>query len=267
MADLQYIEPNRIAERLATVAARRDVDLAQFRANLKKITLCTVPVLVVTAAIFPQSAFWLICGGLITWGSARAGGEGAIRLECAEDPIEVAGVHGELAVLDELERLPDEYVVLNQILLPDSRSSVGYREIDYVVVGPNGVFVLEAKSYNGYLTGTEGDQEWTMLKIGAGGMPYTSSCRNPAKQVRVYIRLLGEALKARGVRVWLNGVVVFSQDNDLSGISVQSVGVVPISAMVEYLVGFRGQRVKDPMAVVMAIREVSEVVKVDIAQD
>lgn len=267
MADLQHIEPNRIAERLSAVAVRRDMDVVRFRASIKKITLCTAPVLAVAAAIFPQTAFWLVCGGALTLGAAWISGEGAIRVLNEEDPIEVAGVHGELAVLDELERLPDEYVILNQVLLPDLRSSVGYREIDYVVVGPNGVFVLEAKSYNGYLSGSEGDQEWTMLKIGSGGTPYTSSCRNPARQVRVYIRLLGEVLKARGARVWLNGLVVLAQDNNLSGISVQSVGVVPISAMVEYLVGFRGQRVKDPAVVVAAIREISEEVKVNIAQD
>lgn len=261
MADLQYIEPNRIAKGLSATSARRDAELAQFQANLKRITLYTTPVLVATAAIFPYTAFGLICGGVIMWGSARIFGEGAIRVLNAADPIQVAGVHGELAVLDELEHLPDGYIVLNQVLVPDRRSSSGHREIDYAVVGPNGVFVLEAKSYNGFLRGSEGDQDWTMLKIGSGGTPYAASCRNPARQVRVYIRLLGEILKARGEQVWLNGLVVLAQDNDLSGIIVHSVGVVPVSGMVDYLVGFRGQRVKDPAAVASAIREVSEAVK------
>jgi hypothetical protein len=59
--------------------------------------------------------------------------------------IMLAGAAGEDLALAHLSRLPDEYTVFNQICLPDSRSRTGYREADFVVVGPNGVFIIENK--------------------------------------------------------------------------------------------------------------------------
>ncbi|HEX9444436.1 MAG TPA: nuclease-related domain-containing protein [Candidatus Binatia bacterium] len=47
---------------------------------------------------------------------------------------------GESAVLRALKSLPDEYVVLSDLVLPEGRV-----DLDYVVAGPNGLFALEAK--------------------------------------------------------------------------------------------------------------------------
>ena len=63
--------------------------------------------------------------------------------------VMLAGAAGEDQALTYLSRLSDEYTVFNQICLPDSKSSTGYREADFVVVGPNGVFIIENKDYRG----------------------------------------------------------------------------------------------------------------------
>jgi len=259
MADMRYVEPNRIITGIQAKAPQAE---AKIEDNWSLYWKAGVPVCAslsaVTAIVDVKAGIVAAVGFLGAWGIGFLFKEYAISAARAGDPIARAGALGELAVLDELKRLPDDYIILNQVLLPDRHSSTGYREIDYVVIGPTGVFVLEAKSYNGFLSGAENDQEWTMLKVGRGGMPYTSSCRNPVRQLRVYIRLLSEALKVRGVRVWLNGVVVLAKDNDLSLIDVHSVGVVQVSALVDYLTAFKGQRVKDPAVVAMAIRGISK---------
>ena len=54
------------------------------------------------------------------------------------------GKAGELAVTDALKALPDQYVVLNDLMLPDGRGNV-----DHLVIGPNGIFVIETKNYSG----------------------------------------------------------------------------------------------------------------------
>src|SRR5258705_2088356 len=52
------------------------------------------------------------------------------------------GKRGELAVTRALNGLPDGYVLLNDLLLPNGRCN-----IDHFLIGPNGLFVIETKNY------------------------------------------------------------------------------------------------------------------------
>lgn len=54
------------------------------------------------------------------------------------------GMRGELAVTRELKPLPDDYVLLNDLFLPNGRGN-----IDHFLLGPNGLFVIETKNYSG----------------------------------------------------------------------------------------------------------------------
>jgi hypothetical protein len=56
------------------------------------------------------------------------------------------GKRGELAITEALKRLPDDYVLLNDLTLPESRGNV-----DHLVIGPTGLFVIETKNYSGYV--------------------------------------------------------------------------------------------------------------------
>jgi hypothetical protein len=62
------------------------------------------------------------------------------------------GKRGELAVRRELEALPDDYILLNDLFLPNGRGN-----IDHVLIGPNGLFVIETKNYSSDVKCT-GDQ-------------------------------------------------------------------------------------------------------------
>jgi hypothetical protein len=63
------------------------------------------------------------------------------------------GKRGELAVTECLRSLSDDYVVLNDLTFPNGNGNV-----DHLVIGPNGIFVLETKNYAG-LVKCRGD-EW-----------------------------------------------------------------------------------------------------------
>jgi hypothetical protein len=52
------------------------------------------------------------------------------------------GKRGELAVTRALRGLPDGYVLLNDLMLPKGRGNV-----DHLLIGPNGLFVIETKNY------------------------------------------------------------------------------------------------------------------------
>src|SRR5262249_595143 len=54
------------------------------------------------------------------------------------------GKMGESAVTRALCGLPDEYVLLNDLMLPDGKGNV-----DHLVIGPSGLFVIETKNYSG----------------------------------------------------------------------------------------------------------------------
>ena len=53
------------------------------------------------------------------------------------------GKRGELAVAEALKDLPNDYILLNDLMLPDGRGNV-----DHLVMGPNGLFVIETKNYS-----------------------------------------------------------------------------------------------------------------------
>src|SRR5262245_5963392 len=54
------------------------------------------------------------------------------------------GKMGESAVTRALCGLPDEYVLLNDLMLPDGKGNV-----DHLVIGPIGLFLIETKNYSG----------------------------------------------------------------------------------------------------------------------
>ena len=56
------------------------------------------------------------------------------------------GKRGELAVTEALKSLPGDYILLNDLTLPNGRGNV-----DHLVIGPNGLFVIETKNYSGYV--------------------------------------------------------------------------------------------------------------------
>jgi hypothetical protein len=54
------------------------------------------------------------------------------------------GKRGELAVTEVLKDLPNDYAMLNDIMLPNGRGN-----IDHVIVAPHGLYVVETKNYSG----------------------------------------------------------------------------------------------------------------------
>src|SRR5262245_55919676 len=61
---------------------------------------------------------------------------------------------GERIVTDALRRLPDEYWLINDVILNSARGNV-----DHVVIGPCGVVVLETKRLMGHIR-CQGDTWW-----------------------------------------------------------------------------------------------------------
>lgn len=118
-----------------------------------------------------------------------------------------SGVQGEERTANVLEGLPSGYEVFSSVHLS---TDSGTTELDHVIIGENGVFVVEVKNHNGSVYGREEDHTWTQHKIGRKGGEYSKEMRNPVKQVRRQVHILSDYLKLNNTKVWVEGVVFFS---------------------------------------------------------
>jgi hypothetical protein len=120
------------------------------------------------------------------------------------------GKRGEEAVTDVLkEGLPDDYVLINDLVLPNGRGN-----IDHLVVGPNGIFVIETKNYSGRIK-CVGDQ-WFVN--GRRRKSVSRQAKGNALALRAHSK---DVFGARRMSLpYINAVVVFVEPNgrlDLNG--------------------------------------------------
>ncbi len=83
------------------------------------------------------------------------------KMEVGETPRQ-KGKRGEKLVAQVLSQLPEEYVILNDVVLP---TTSGTTQIDHIVVSKYGVFTIETKNYRGDIYGDDNRQEWTQLIV------------------------------------------------------------------------------------------------------
>lgn len=115
----------------------------------------------------------------------------------------IKGDIGERITINHLKKLPKEkYVVFNDINLPER-----YGNIDHIVVGPTGIFVIETKNYTGnYIVD---DNDW--YYINNQGVERARS--NPGGQVKSNSMALKRYLSGKEVntyKLWINSVVALN---------------------------------------------------------
>lgn len=101
-------------------------------------------------------------------------------------------------------------------------------ELDNVVVNKHGVFIIEVKSYSGWLTGAEEDYEWKKQHESRGGNIYTKIVKNPIKQVKRQVYILANYLDYYGVKVWVDGyaMILGASSPVASNMVLESVGQI-----------------------------------------
>ena len=90
------------------------------------------------------------------------------------------GKFSENLVYNEMLRLPDEYIIFNDLLFKSNEHST---QIDHLVVSPYGVFVIETKGYKGWIFGGENSEYWTQVIYKSKHQFY-----NPIKQNNGHVR-------------------------------------------------------------------------------
>jgi len=115
-----------------------------------------------------------------------------------------AGWEGEKQVSKLLNsKLSDDYFLINDLYLHD-----GGGDIDHVVLGPTGIFVLETKNWSGDIT-CIGDEWQRVGKRSFKGSPSLQVKKNAAKIKRIIYS--SQAFRSLGIGV--EGIVVFTNNH------------------------------------------------------
>lgn len=121
-------------------------------------------------------------------------------------------------------------VEFRNVIVLDER---GTTEIDAVFVGNAGVFVIEAKEYNAWIFGAEGDERWTARYIDGS----THQFQNPLRQNFRHVLALVARLRLPKDR--FHSLVVFSGDCELKTPMPANVLVGSCESYVRSLDGIR----------------------------
>ena len=113
---------------------------------------------------------------------------------------------GEKYAKNKLKKLNDTYNIFCDITVPVGGKTA---QLDTVVVGDNGVFVVEVKNINGKVMGDIKDKYLTIEKTGRKGKKYYRKLYNPYMQVGTHTRRLESYLKSKGVYCKVTGLVLF----------------------------------------------------------
>ncbi|EOD01351.1 nuclease-related domain-containing protein [Caldisalinibacter kiritimatiensis] len=146
------------------------------------------------------------------------------------------GIKGEKSTIKTLEQLSNEYYIYNDIVINTRK---GKSQIDHVVIGPNGVFVVETKNHNGEIFGAEEDSKWVQHKTGRNGGTYNSFFYNPAKQVKTHVyRLKIGIMDELKLNPWIQPIVVFTNDDVELNIDSKITAVLKENDLIKYIKRF-----------------------------
>jgi hypothetical protein len=113
--------------------------------------------------------------------------------------ILAAGAAGENAVSRLLlKELDDNWYLINDCV-------VNRAQIDHILIGPKGIFVLETKNYKGIVYGSREDKRWAKTRNSRVKTFY-----NPVKQAKTHAFRVAELLRAGGYDYFVKVAVVFS---------------------------------------------------------
>lgn len=118
-----------------------------------------------------------------------------------------AGLQGEDAAAETVSLLPEQYRCYQNLTVSHKGKT---SEMDLVITGPTGIFIVEVKHQNGTVSGGYEDLRWVQEKVGRKGGSYKKHFYNPLKQVSTHTYRLANWLRSRGLNTHISSMVYFS---------------------------------------------------------
>lgn len=124
----------------------------------------------------------------------------------------LAGYKGEALGQKELKKLKKHgYKVFANMKLKHNNDQ---SEMDFIVIGSNGIFIVEVKNIKGTITGHVEDQHLLQIKKTKYNS-YENKFYNPLKQVNTHVYKLSKYLKDNNVNHWIEGYVYFPKKHSI----------------------------------------------------
>ncbi len=129
------------------------------------------------------------------------------------DPGHLIGIEGEVRTLKALSLLDDRFTVFNRLRLPDPTLPNGQRELDFVVLGPTGLWIIEVKNLPGLVIVQPDSDRWPIqIRAGCGSAPGRRQMDNPLRQLHAQTTALERWLLMQGLPSGpVNGLVCFAR--------------------------------------------------------
>lgn len=153
------------------------------------------------------------------------------------DPGQLIGIEGEVRTLKALTQLDERFTVFNRLRLPDPTLPNGQRELDFVVLGPTGLWIIEVKNLPGLIEVQPGSKRWPVqVRAGCGSAPGWRQMDNPLEQLAAQQSAMDRWLLSRGLHAPINGLVCFARPGvGLRGDQLQDPPVTLVDGLIERL--------------------------------
>ena len=119
----------------------------------------------------------------------------------------LSGVRGERSLERIAKRYRGEYDIFINCPIQYKRSR---SEVDMIMLGKNGLIIIEVKNHSGTVCGSDSDDTWTQYKHYKDGKNTEAEMKNPIKQITRQRDILKSILHAKGIDVWIDSIVYFS---------------------------------------------------------
>ncbi len=157
-----------------------------------------------------------------------------------------SGLTGQRKVEEVLSELDDRFTLINNVSLPFKKC-----DIDHILIGPYGIFLIETKNYKGEIS-CVGDR-WEYQKVGRNGGIYKGYINNPSRQLKRNIWELKNYLDKKSKKIfgidsfpyWIQGVVVFTNEEANLRTKDETVLVVVIDKLLDYIRNFKNEQLSD----------------------
>lgn len=126
----------------------------------------------------------------------------------------VIGSLGESVVFRQLNYLdPSQYRTLNNVLLRNQNKT---SQIDHLVVSLYGLFVIETKTFSGWIFGNENSEYWTQVVFNV-----KHRFRNPIKQNWSHVYML-KSILSNNTKIKYYPIVVFAGSAEIKELSART---------------------------------------------
>jgi len=127
--------------------------------------------------------------------------------------IKLYGIKGEYKVFKQLKIIKKSgYKIFQNVHLKNKKVKA---QLDFIIVGKTGIFVIEVKNQRGIITGDIESKYLTKIKRSKSGNEYNKKIYNPIKQVNTHIYKLSKLFKENGVNIWIRGAVLFTNKDSI----------------------------------------------------